>query len=167
MDDARRELIDAIADAFRDTPRGEITLHEAEAIDSYATAEERDRARRRDVATRWQDIPDAHVEACPNALPHLDPVSWAHYLPRFMTWTLANLACTQSLAVDHTLYALLLHEGEGALNEALRARFDRLSPEQTRVIERFLAHLAQHDDRCDALAAETARAAWARRAERG
>jgi len=144
--------IEAIRAAFRGVPRGEITLHEAEVIDSYGTAKERAAARRRDTEERWEEIPDKQIEECSNALSHLDPQSWRYYLPRYMEWTLVHHTTSRSITVDHTIYALLLG-GDASINDYLRARYRQLTPEQSRAVSRFLQIMARADEHADAGAA--------------
>lgn len=166
MSDAVQEVVDAIHAAFAGVERGVITLHEAEVIDDYGAADERAAARRVDGEERWEAIPDAHIEACPNALPHLDPQSWSYYLPRFMTWTLRNFDRSRSLVVDHTIYTLLLGD-DRALNDYARQRYERLTPAQSQAVQRFLSLMGGQEAYCDARAASQAIERYWHRAETG
>ncbi len=99
-------IIQAIEQAFAGVPRGSITLHEAEVVDSYGTEAERQRARKRDTEADWCEVPDSSIEECQNALPHLDPESWRFYLPAYMRHGLRHVTsprCGQTL--EHTFTA--------------------------------------------------------------
>ena len=83
--DRRDALIAEINEAFDGVSRGYgITLHEAIALDDYASQEERMAARRRDRETRWQDVTDQDIRECPSALSFLDPEGFRYYIPTFM-----------------------------------------------------------------------------------
>ncbi len=96
-------LIASIESAFAGTKQGTITLHEAEALDDYATEDERVRARQLDQEADWRRIPDASLHACSNALPHLDAVSWRFYLPAFMRFALRTIHGPGCL-IDRVIY---------------------------------------------------------------
>ena len=144
-------IVRAIHVAFEGVPRGEITLHEAEVIDGYGTVAERERARRRDTETSWQQVSDSAVVECRNALNHLDAQSWCHYLPRYMEWSLRH----RGDVVDHTIYSLLL-SGDRELNEHRRRRHRMLTAEQSAVVGAFLVHMSKRTRDCDAAAAAEA-----------
>ena len=150
-----KEIVEAIHAAFCGVSRGEITIHEAEVIDGYGPVTKRAAARRFDTDQCWEEVPDKHVEECPNALNHLDPQSWWYYLPRYMEWSLHNWRTTRSISVVHTIYSLLL-TGDASLNDYLRARYHQLTLEQSQVVKRFLQFMAQDDERGDAVAAAEA-----------
>jgi len=155
MAETVNDLIAAIHAAFHGVPIGEITLHEAEVIDTYGTMKERVRGRRLDVAPCWEAIPDSHLEECSGALSHLDPQSWRYYLPRFMEWTLTHYQTSKSITVDYTIYSLLLAE-DALINQHLRERFRQLTAEQARVVCRFLQLMAREDGHVDAASAAQA-----------
>jgi hypothetical protein len=75
---------------------------------------------------------DAYLEAYAWGLTHLDPVSWRHYLPRFIDYTLrhpqgtnAGDACVQGLRPP----------------DRAPPRFASLNPDQERVVVEFLTTL--------------------------
>src|SRR5688572_24969078 len=79
-DDDREAIILDIPRAFGVVRRDRITMHDAEVIDSYGTAEERAAARRLDPDGPWEEVPDQDISSCPWSLPHLDPESWRYYI---------------------------------------------------------------------------------------
>ena len=82
----RGKIVAALEVAFAGVPRGSITLHEAEVIDSHGTSAERERARERDKENDWMDVTDASLDECRCALPHLDSKSQRFYLPSCMRY---------------------------------------------------------------------------------
>ena len=73
IESERAAVIDEIALAFDGVSREDgTTLHEAEAIDGYASEEEQLRARQLDTDTRWQDVPPQEIQVASCA----DPPSW-------------------------------------------------------------------------------------------
>ena len=151
-----KELVEAIHAAFRGVSRGEITIHEAEVIDSYGTTKERAAARRLDTDQCWEEIPDKHIEECSTALSHFDPQSWRYYLPRYMEWTLLHFKTTKSISSDHTIYSLLLTSDDRSINDYLRARYHHLTIEQSQTVTHFLQFMAREDEHADAIAAAEA-----------
>ncbi len=83
-----------------------ITLHEAVALDDYASDTERAQARLRDTESRWQDVPIEDIEREYAIFSFLDDKGFRYYLPAYMTWMLRNLNHTQSSSLDSTVYAL-------------------------------------------------------------
>lgn len=156
MDSAEiAKLIEAIETAFAGVPRGAISLHEAEVIDSYGTEKERERARAYDQVEDWRDIPDASIEACPNALPHLDPVGWRFYLPACMRFSLRTVKERRTFDIDRVIYTLALYD-DRILNHYARTRFQLLDAPQIEVVHRYLEIAATDDDLCDAVVARKA-----------
>ena len=149
------ETRQAIYDAFHDVERGEVTLHEAEAIDSYVSEARRDKARKRDLDLRWQDIPADHIMRCPNALPHLDPVSFRFYIARFMVWTLNHYTRDKTMVSDHTIYAFCLHS-DAEINRYMHRRFATLSEPQRDAVCAFLRLMADAPMHVDARVAQRA-----------
>jgi len=149
------QLIEAIRMAFAQVGPGEITLHEAEAIDSYADTEERNQARRLNRETSWWEVPDGEIEACPNALPHLDPAGWRFYIAAYMTWALRNFRHSDSIVTCNTIYSFDLHP-DGDLVKYKLARFTTLSEQQIQVVCSFLRFMAQNGDLADDTVAKEA-----------
>lgn len=148
-------LIEAIKSAFAQVGPGEITLHEAEVIDSHANMEERSQARRLDYEASWWEVPDEAIEACPNALPHLDPEGWRFYIPAYMTWALRHFRDSNSIITDYTIFSFNFHP-DGDLVEYKLARFRNLSEPQVQVVCSFLRFMAQNGDLADETVAKNA-----------
>jgi hypothetical protein len=141
-------LVEAIRAAFSGVPRGETTIHEAEVIDDYGGPEERLAARALDTETRWEDVPDRDIAKCSCALTYLDEISWRYYIAAYMVWSLRHLETTDSLSIDHTIYAL--DPGVRALKDTdSERRFSSLTLAQSRVVLRFLWFMAERPDQAD------------------
>jgi hypothetical protein len=141
------DIVRAIEVAFAGVPRGRVTLHEAEVIDGYGTAEERQQARELDPEQDWRDVPGASIEECPDALSYLDPEGWRFYLPAYMRWALQHLKVSHNAAIDPTIYSL-----DGGSSP----RFRTLNRMQARAVHHFLTCASQNDDACDAVVAQQA-----------
>jgi hypothetical protein len=154
-------IITAMERAFTALSRGIVTLHEAEVIDHYGTDAERRKARTRDTEKDWRDVPDASIEECPNALPHLDPVSWRFYLPAFMRFGLRTMRSPRS-SIDRAIYSLALGD-DRELNDYQRERFKTLDSGQAHVVHRFLEFAARNDAHCDGhIARQAVEKYWSR-----
>jgi hypothetical protein len=169
---ARREqLIRDIEAAFRDVQRGQgLTLHEAVAFEGtdHCSAEERARARVLDPETRWQDIPDSSLEECLDRWA-FDDEGFRFHLPAYLRWYLRHPrgqppACGVSLFLQLSVTG---HKPKDRLR--CECSFDRFTPEQKRVIARFLEFRAlevhEHGPTAsateqDAQAADLAERAW-------
>jgi hypothetical protein len=148
-------IVAQIESAFAGVKPGTITLREAETIDGYGTVAERARARAADREGEWHEVPDQTIDACPNALSHLDPESWRFYLPACMRFVLRTVHQRRRFPMDRLIYALS-YTNDGTLDAALRARFRLLTAAQAEVVRRFLELAAAHDDLCDAVVARQA-----------
>jgi len=85
FEERRVALIAEINEAFDGVTREDgITLHEAIALDDYASQEETMAARRLDRETRWQEVPDEEICKCQSALSFLDWKGFRYYIPAFM-----------------------------------------------------------------------------------
>jgi hypothetical protein len=157
--DSAESVIEAIRLAFDGVPRGKISLHEAEVIDDYGAKGKRDEARRIDAESSWYRVPDAHIEECPNALCHLDPISWKYYVPAYMTWTLRNFRETESLVPEHSMYTFDLSGSEPRVQESLVERYRLLDAAQSRAVCRFLRFMVASDGYVSTRAAKAA-LAW-------
>jgi hypothetical protein len=160
--DSAEELISAIEAAFAGVPRGAITLHEAEVMDSYGLETERRAARAHDPEEDWRAVPDTSIEECPAALSFVDPLSWRFYLPAFMRLGLRDFKSSRDATIDLAIYALDRGDNPNLADFKLK-RFQTLTEEQSRVVRRFLAFAAEQDDYCDSLVAKNALLAhWGR-----
>lgn len=88
---APEEIVALIERAFDGVSRGEgTTLHQAIAIDDYASEEAVAEAKQYDTETRWQDVPDDVIAQSPSVLTFLDETGRRYYLPAYMRWTITN-----------------------------------------------------------------------------
>lgn len=156
MTDTAEAIIDAIRAAFAGVPRGSITLHEAEVIDAYGSAEEQAEARRRDTEASWDRVPDLDIEECTAALSYLDPESWRYYIPAYMIWTLRHFRVNCSIVSDFTIYTFDASERDLALREYMSKRYRMLDVAQSRAVCRFLRYMAANDDHADGTVANVA-----------
>jgi len=77
--------------AFDGVSRGDgLTLHQALALDDYASEDEVLAAKGRDTEPRWQDVPGDVIAQSPSALTFLDEAGRRYYLPAYMQWALRN-----------------------------------------------------------------------------
>src|SRR5262245_66238663 len=84
MDAERQAVLNQIREGFRDARlEGGITLHEAEVIDDYGNAEDREDARRKDPETTWEEVPDEKIERL-QVFPFLDEKGYRFYLPAYL-----------------------------------------------------------------------------------
>lgn len=87
--------------AFAAVARGNgISLHEATAIDNYASASERMAARRKDVDTHWREVPYAHIAANDTVFSFLDIKGHVYYAPAYMAWFIRTGYDTDSNSVE-------------------------------------------------------------------
>lgn len=101
------DVIQEIERAFDGVPRDDgITLHEAVALDNYASDMERAQARLQDTESRWQDVPAQDIEREYTVFSFLDDKGFRYYLPAYMTWALQHFDRTDSVSLDSTIYAL-------------------------------------------------------------
>ena len=156
MQDNAEEIIEEIRAAFAGVPRGKITIHEAEVIDSYGDDGARDRARLLDTESSWEQIPDSHVEECSWALCHLDPVSWRYYIPKYMLWALRNFKTNNSIVTDFTIYTFDVSSSDAGVREYKQERYRLLNPFQSWAVCRFLRHMVANEDHADGSVARRA-----------
>jgi hypothetical protein len=148
FEERRDALIAEINHAFDGVSRGYgITLHEAIALDDYASQGERMAARRRDRESSWQEVTDKDVLECQSALSFLDPEGFRYYIPVFMILGLRYLqvprrdASHDAAGILHSASYHLLHFYPKSLRQSEPALFvDKygFSNAQCRVIARFL-----------------------------
>lgn len=127
------ELIERAFDGVPLPDADHLTLHQAEAWDSYERVDQR-----KDHRGRWQDLPDAHLDACSNALAHLDEQGIPYYLPAIMSHFLRHRG-EGSWLHESLLYAL--EPSGGGLRDYQRRRFGRLTHAQRAAVLVFLEHV--------------------------
>jgi len=147
-------IIDMIQEAFAGTERAKgITLHEAIALDNYATDEEQQKARLRDTELRWEDVADDDLASSPSYLTFLDPAGFRYYLPASMRWSLKNYQADRSDCSFFTCLSLLPHVAPRDVGKGLGQKFDTdefirehsFSPAQVKAIYHFLCFMAHVD----------------------
>jgi uroporphyrinogen-III synthase len=133
----RQALIKTIQDAFDgvEQPK-DITLHVAEAHDGYDYDND-DRHRIKDFIGAWQNVPEAHIQDCQNALSYVNKIGMRFYLPAYMVWYLNKLA-TGEINSDHTLYTLDNHEGNPQLSDYFKERFSLFTAKQLQACALFV-----------------------------
>ena len=139
------------------------TLHEASAMDDYATPEELAEARLLDIETRWQDVPDQSIQWGHMSLIYFDEKGLHYYLPAYLIWFLRfvdheeeNFYSETFSTVDYILgmrFELDLDEDQNApirqlesllgasLDDNLNSifsKFSAFSDDQKRAIAHFL-----------------------------
>lgn len=156
FEERRDAVIAEINHAFDGVSRGYgITLHEAIALDDYASQKERMAARRRDREACWQDVTDEDILECPSALSFLDAEGFRYYIPTFM---ILGLNCLQVPRFDprddpqgilHTSSFHLLNFYPKSLRESEPGLFVdkyRFSKAQCRAIANFLRLIVDADE---------------------
>ncbi len=94
---ARTRVLAQLAAAF-DGVRLEdgVSLHEADAIDDYASDEERAKARALDTAVDWREVPAFDLERMHWVWSFLDAKGFRFYLPAALTWWIGELPDSKS-----------------------------------------------------------------------
>ncbi|WP_298867208.1 DUF6714 family protein [uncultured Gimesia sp.] len=151
-DEEREVIIKEIQDAFRGVPRGKVTLHEADVIDYYGSEKEAEKARSLDTESRWEEIPDEHIEQETTVLNFVDPQSWKYYIAAYMVWTLRYFRIKDSLSADTTTFTLNLSVNHPNLKRYGMERFHLLNQKQSVAVYRFLNYMVQdYDDAAEAI----------------
>jgi len=163
VDAEAESIIGDICDAFLGVRRGAITLHEAEVIDDYGSAEQRKEASKLDTEGRWEHIPDAHIEKCTTALCHVDPESWRYYIAPYMIWSLTHFRTNDSIVSDFTIYTFDMNEESERMQEYSMERYSLLNDKQAACVCRFLRYMVRNSDYADDhIAKEALRKYWGR-----
>jgi hypothetical protein len=161
--DRKAHLLEQIHEAFGDVQlRGGVTLHEATAIDDYASDEGRQAARQLDSAQRWQDVPDEHIARHYSVFSFLDVKGHVFYAPAYMCWLLRTGYDTPSNSVDAALFAF---DSWGKHERGTHYKpEDMFSPAQCRVIAQYLLYVYEVLDEksCCSLAKEPLDNYWSK-----
>jgi len=145
-DEAKQRAIDQITRAFDGVSREDgVSLHEAIALDDYATPAQRAAARALDTETRWQDVPDEDIEHGELALCFFDPTAFRYYLPAYMIWSLRNSQTDQFHMARSLIFHLSLSLSRHP--EYKLSRFRALTPEQSAAVCSFLRYTATRIDK--------------------
>jgi len=136
----KEELIEKIRQAFSDVALGDgISLHEATAIDGYASEAVRKAARLKDANTHWSEVPDEHIAANDTVFSFLDIKGHVYYAPAYMLWLLRTGYETQSNSVECAQYAFdPCGKHEGGRRHRPHEMFN---PEQCACIAQYLLHV--------------------------
>lgn len=110
------------------------TLFQAAAWDGHRVVDQQ-----RDHKGRWQDLPDAHVHACPNALYHLDAQGMRYYLPALMSYVVRGVGVRRPGAHD-ALSFMLMPDTSGHKDHQHRL-LSGLTLAQREAIVAFLEHI--------------------------
>ena len=103
----REDLIKEIEKAFSNVELGDgIGVLEAEAIDNYASTEERKDAHDNDWRNDWRDIPDDAIEKYYSSLSFVDAKGMRFCLPAYMRFALKYFDKSHSASIDAVIYAL-------------------------------------------------------------
>lgn len=148
---AQHQLIQAIEQAFDGVTLGQgISLNMTEYLDSYQCLTEfRDKAAE-DERLDWRRIPDQTLESFTVTFSFTDLAGFRFYIPAYMIWTVKHHADSACIIGDYTIYAL---DPDHYLFAEI-PMVDWFTPEQYRVMIRFLEYCGQHGDTCDAVVAQ-------------
>lgn len=136
-----KHLIAIIEAAFDGVAQpDDITLHVAEAHDDYDYRN--DLHRKKDYIGRWQDVPEAHIQECQNALSYVDKFGMRFYLPAYMVWYLRHWD-SDVVRTDNTLYALANHSNDSQLSAYHNERFSLFTPVQLHACALFVKFFAE------------------------
>jgi len=139
-------LLAEIEAAFAGVSReGGVSLHEAKAIDDYATREAQLAARSKDGETCWQDVPEDDIARHDSIFSFLDDIGRVYYLPAYMSWLVRTGYATQSNSADAVLFAL----------DPCHQWRDLLTPTQSKAVAAFLLYVYEVlDEKCEPSAAK-------------
>jgi hypothetical protein len=156
FENRRKALISEITRAFEDVELQDgITLHEAVALDDYASQEERMAARRRDRHESWKDVRDEEIAECESALSFVDWKGFRYYIPAFMVSSLRRWNYPRKYWLDNEGWALLgtryhlLNFYPKSLRQSEPKLFVeeyKFSPAQCRTIASYLRFTIDFDD---------------------
>ena len=100
------QLLSLIQQAFAGVRRGDgVSLHEATAIDDYASDSERRAARAKDLDTHWSQVPDEDIARHDTVFSFLDIKGHVYYAPAFMSWLVRTGYNTPSNSVESAQHA--------------------------------------------------------------
>lgn len=159
----KEQLVRQIQRAFASVTRSNgISLHEAAAIDDYASDAIRKAARLKDVDTHWSEVPDEHIAANDSVFSFLDIKGHVYYAPAYMLWLLRAGYDTPSNSVEGAQSAFNpwgKYEG----NRRYRPN-EMFTPEQCTCIAQYLLYIYEvlDDDSCCSTAKEYLDSYWSR-----
>src|SRR5215204_4680210 len=148
--ESRRDaLIAEITAAFDGVSREDgMTLHEAEAMDDWKSSAEQRAARRLDLESRWQDVPDDDIFACCSALSFLNEKGFRYYIPAFMVYGLRHWGDDWNGILNSCEYHLL-HDYPKSLRKsepaAIAGKY-QFTDAQSKAVARLLRLLIDFDE---------------------
>ena len=111
-------LVAAIEDAFaRVKLEDGVGVFEAEAIDDYASEEQRAKASENDIRDDWRKIPDEVVSAHYSAMAFMDQKGLRYAIPAYMRFAIKYCKASDSASIDHIIYALAVEQDWDFLDE--------------------------------------------------
>ena len=137
MDSIVKKIIKKIENAFDGVKKPEnVTMRVARAIDDYITEDEFADLRKKEIETKWQDIPDSDIEFYDDILTYLSPIGMRYYLPRYMTWSLHNFKNSDLAIPDYVIFRL---------NNSTPEEWDLFDKNQRSACIEFLKFCADHE----------------------
>ena len=134
------KIIAAISQAFGKVLRGQgISLHEADALDSYASDDQRKQAKLLDTDVHWWEIPPQQLERFSGVLIYTNAEGFRYYIPAYMTVALRTFQ-SGSLLVDVTISSLF------PVTPNASERYALLNDNQKQCIARFLWFMAMETE---------------------
>lgn len=159
----KEQLLIQIQRAFGKVTRSDgISLHEATAIDDYASDAIRKAARLKDVDTHWSEVPDEHIAANYSVFSFLDIKGHVYYAPAYMSWLVRTGYDTQSNSVECAQYAF---DPRGKYEGNRRYTPDEMfTPEQCACIAQYLLYIYEvlDGDSCCSTAKEYLDSYWSK-----
>jgi hypothetical protein len=157
MQELKEACIHQIREAFKETPPPEdgFGIYSAQAADDYTNPTKEEK--RLDRSLTWQDVTMKQMAECSNALSHLNPDGYHHYLPAYMVLSLEHEddhKYNGFAFMDSAEYSLCPTNNE-KLRDYKEARHSRFDIKQVKAIIDYLEYrLAQYTN--DLLAAAVA-----------
>lgn len=138
----RADLLREIERAFGDVELGDgVTLHEAAALDGYASKQECVQARALDDGRHWKEVTDQELVECGETLFFMDELGVRFYLAAYMSWTIRHYEETELNLASHATQVIADRKAE------------LFSLEQCSAIRAFLNYLRLEFEDQDAEAA--------------
>jgi len=134
------KLIQDIELAFKNVTRDKgVTLHEAQADDDRLSDKEKLEARKLDIDTRWQNVPDKLMERIQSPFSFLDSDGLRYYLPAYMRFNIKYPGQYSGDMITYSLMPTSSTQAEKAMwTVEKKAKDLRLTKEQCRAIFNFL-----------------------------
>ena len=139
-DEKAEKIIATISRAFGKVLRGQgISLHEADALDSYASDDQVKQARLLDTDIHWWEITPEQLERFNGVLIYTNADGFRYYIPAYMTLALRTWQ-SGSLSVDAAISSLF------PVTPNASERYALLDDNQKKCIARFLCFMETETD---------------------